>query len=243
MNNTELVDQIDAVLPQTQCGKCGHPGCRPYAEAIACGEDGINRCPPGGEEGIRELADLLGVPFQPFGADVTLKPPAIAVIDEADCIGCTLCLQACPVDAISGASKLMHTIIASLCTGCELCVPPCPVDCIHMQPLPPQNPSKEQKRAVAKAAKQRYLLRLERIERDQLEKAARLAQKAQSATAPPTDAQAIIQAALERARAQAAAVQPKNTAQLTPAQQAQLDEIEARRIQARGPDATGGKTG
>ena len=133
--NTLLADRIDAILPQTQCGKCGYPGCRPYAEAIAAGEADINQCPPGGKEGIRELADLLGVEFQPFGEDVVLKPPAVAFIDENLCIGCTLCMQACPVDAIAGAAKQMHTIIASECTGCELCVAPCPVDCISMKPI------------------------------------------------------------------------------------------------------------
>lgn len=128
-----LVDKIDAVLPQTQCGQCGYPGCKPYATAIAAGEADINRCPPGGEEGIRKLAELLGVEFKPFGADTAApKPKAVAFIDENTCIGCTLCLQACPVDAIAGAAKQMHTIIATECTGCELCVPPCPVDCISM---------------------------------------------------------------------------------------------------------------
>lgn len=127
-----LVDKIDAVLPQTQCGQCGYPGCRPYAEAIAKGEADINLCPPGGEEGIRKLADLLGVEFKPFGGNVHTKPKAVAFIDENICIGCTLCLQACPVDAIAGAAKQLHTVIASECTGCELCVEPCPVDCISM---------------------------------------------------------------------------------------------------------------
>ncbi|WP_435627298.1 electron transport complex subunit RsxB [Candidatus Ferrigenium straubiae] len=129
-----LVDKIDAILPQTQCGQCGYPGCRPYAEAIAAGED-INKCPPGGEDGIRKLADLLGVEFKPFGSGTVLKPKAVAFIDENLCIGCTLCFQACPVDAIAGAAKQMHTIIASECTGCELCVEPCPVDCISMVPI------------------------------------------------------------------------------------------------------------
>ena len=130
-----LVDKIDAILPQTQCGQCGYPGCRPYAAAIASGEADINLCPPGGEEGIHKLADLLGVEFKPFGGGTVLKPKAVAFIDENLCIGCTLCIQACPVDAIAGAAKQMHTIIASECTGCELCVAPCPVDCISMVPI------------------------------------------------------------------------------------------------------------
>lgn len=130
-----LVEKIDAVLPQTQCGQCGYPGCKPYAEAIAKGEANINKCPPGGEEGIRKLADLLGVDYVPFGEGAASKPKAVAFIDEQTCIGCTLCLQACPVDAIVGAAKQMHTIIASECTGCELCIAPCPVDCISMLPI------------------------------------------------------------------------------------------------------------
>jgi len=128
-----LVDRIDAVLPQTQCGQCGYPGCKAYAQAIAKGEADINLCPPGGEEGIRKLADLLGREFKPLSAEHGVeKPKQVAVIGEAQCIGCTLCMQACPVDAIVGAAKQMHTVITPLCTGCELCVAPCPVDCIVM---------------------------------------------------------------------------------------------------------------
>ncbi len=130
-----LVEKIDAVLPQTQCGQCGYPGCKPYAEAIATGAADINLCPPGGEDGIRKLADLLGVDFKPFGEGAGPKAKAVAFIDESTCIGCTLCLQACPVDAIVGAAKQMHTIVAAECTGCELCIAPCPVDCISMQPV------------------------------------------------------------------------------------------------------------
>lgn len=131
-----LVDKIDAILPQTQCGQCGFPGCRPYATAIANGEADINRCPPGGDDGIHKLADLLGREYKPLNAENGVeKPRAVAFIDEASCIGCTLCLQACPVDAIVGAAKQMHTIIAPLCTGCELCVAPCPVDCISMKTI------------------------------------------------------------------------------------------------------------
>ena len=233
---TALIEKIDAILPQTQCGKCGYPGCRPYAVAIANKEADINRCLPGGEEGIHELADLLGIAFKPFDANVVLKPPSVAFIDEDLCIGCTLCQQACPVDAISGASKQMHTIIASLCTGCELCVAPCPVDCISMLPLLQKLPTREEKHAAANAARERYQFRLERIERDKREKAEKLAQKentaAKSVAAPEAEAQALIQAALERAKAQAAAVKPQNIEQLTPAQQAQIDEIEARRVKA-----------
>lgn len=131
-----LVDKIDGILPQTQCGQCGYPGCRPYAEAIARGEAEINQCPPGGEDGIRKLADLLGREFKPLSAEHGVeKPPAVALIHEETCIGCTLCIQACPVDAIVGAPKLMHTVVTALCTGCELCVKPCPVECITMEPI------------------------------------------------------------------------------------------------------------
>ena len=131
-----LADQIDAILPQTQCGQCGFAGCRPYAEAIAAGEAEINRCPPGGEAGMLALADLLGkepVPLEDEGAAKKVK--SIAHIRENECIGCTLCIQSCPVDAIVGAAKQMHTVIASQCTGCELCLPPCPVECIEMVPV------------------------------------------------------------------------------------------------------------
>ena len=131
-----LVEKIDAILPQTQCGQCGFPGCKPYAEAIAKGEADINRCPPGGQDGINKLAELLGVEAKPLNAECgEVKPKSVAVIDEQLCIGCTLCIQACPVDAILGAAKQMHTVISAECTGCELCVKPCPVECIHMAPL------------------------------------------------------------------------------------------------------------
>ncbi len=128
-----IVDQINAILPQTQCGQCGHPGCRPYAEAIANGE-AINHCPPGGQQTINELADLLNCEPLPLDAEhgVESELPKVAVIREAECIGCTKCIQACPVDAILGAAKQMHTVIADECTGCDLCVEPCPVDCIDM---------------------------------------------------------------------------------------------------------------
>ena len=131
-----ITDQIEALLPQTQCGQCGFAGCRPYAEAIAAGDAEINQCPPGGEAGMLALADLLGRDPVPLNEEHgEEKPKALAVIKEQECIGCTLCLQACPVDAILGAAKQMHVNIAFECTGCERCLPPCPVDCIIMQPV------------------------------------------------------------------------------------------------------------
>jgi electron transport complex protein RnfB len=132
-----ITDQIEKILPQTQCGQCGFAGCRPYAEAIAGGEAEINLCPPGGEPTMVALADLLGRDPVPLEAEtVEAKPKAVALIREQECIGCTLCLQACPVDAILGAAKQLHVVIEAECTGCERCLPPCPVDCIDMLPLP-----------------------------------------------------------------------------------------------------------
>jgi electron transport complex protein RnfB len=133
-----LVEKIDKILPQTQCGQCGFPGCKPYATAIASGEAEINQCPPGGEDGVLKLAELLGrepLPLNPENG-VAKVAKTVALIDEATCIGCTKCIQACPVDAILGAANQMHTVIESHCTGCELCLPPCPVDCITMEPVP-----------------------------------------------------------------------------------------------------------
>jgi electron transport complex protein RnfB len=136
-----LIDRIDAALPQTQCRRCGYPACRPYAEAVARGEAAINRCPPGGMEGMRALARLTGNPEMPLDPECGAEPPPqVALIDEDACIGCTKCIQACPVDAIVGTAKLMHTVVANLCTGCELCLPPCPVDCIAMIPLDTARP-------------------------------------------------------------------------------------------------------
>lgn len=131
-----LVARIDALLPQTQCGQCQYPGCRPYAVAIAAGEADIDRCPPGGEQTVRALAELLDRPVRaPDPAYGATKPPQVAWIDEERCIGCARCLPACPVDAIVGAPRQMHTVIAAQCTGCELCLPPCPVDCIELRPV------------------------------------------------------------------------------------------------------------
>ena len=133
-----LADRLDALLPQTQCGRCTYAGCRPYALAMARGEAGTDRCPPGGDDTARALATLLGRtprPVDPAYGEV--QAPTVALIDEARCIGCARCLPACPVDAIVGAQKRMHTVIADLCTGCELCLPPCPVDCITMVPAAP----------------------------------------------------------------------------------------------------------
>lgn len=131
-----IVDQIDSLLPQTQCGQCSYPGCKPYAEAIAAGAS-INKCPPGGESTIIALADLLGVEPEPLDAEHGAEKEAVmvAIIREDECIGCTKCIQACPIDAIMGAAKQMHTVIADECTGCDLCVEPCPVDCIDMIPI------------------------------------------------------------------------------------------------------------
>ena len=133
-----VVEQINAILPQTQCGQCNYPGCKPYAEAIANGEAPINQCPPGGEEGIKKLAELLDVEvleLNPENGEAS-EEDTIVVIVEEDCIGCTKCIQACPVDAIVGAAKKMHTVIADACTGCDLCIPVCPVDCIDVIPMP-----------------------------------------------------------------------------------------------------------
>jgi electron transport complex protein RnfB len=189
-----LIEKIDAILPQTQCGQCGFPGCKPYAIAISEGHADINQCPPGNEEGIQKLADLLGVKPKPLNTAHGLpKPKSIAFIDEQICIGCTFCIQACPVDAIVGAAKKMHTVISTECTGCELCIAPCPVDCISILPLRKQivdaeyEPyltsdkmlvrENEMKKKAADRARVRYEHRLKRLEYEKEEKAERLAKQ------------------------------------------------------------------
>jgi electron transport complex protein RnfB len=178
--NPTLIDQINALLPQTQCGQCSFQGCRPYAEAIASGAADINQCPPGGDEGIRDLADLLSIAVKPLNTEFGVhKPASVAFIIEQDCIGCVKCIAACPVDAILGAAKFMHTVIAAECTGCELCIAPCPVDCIVMQPAPVGNidPNRAQKSAQFK---QRYDARCVRKQKQEAEKAERARKKKQA---------------------------------------------------------------
>ena len=197
-----LIQRIDALLPQTQCTKCGYPACRPYAEAIARGDAEINQCPPGGDATIRGLAGLLGREARPLNPRNGIEQPRrVAIIDEARCIGCTLCIQACPVDAIVGAAKLMHTVVTELCSGCDLCVLPCPVDCIDM--VPAAGADATWGRARADAARERFEQRGARLERERRERAERLAARTLKAKEDP-DAEkkrAIIQAAIERARA------------------------------------------
>nr|WP_286948509.1 RnfABCDGE type electron transport complex subunit B [Pseudomonas sp. UBA6718] len=172
------IQAIDALLPQTQCGKCGHPGCKPYAEGIAKGE-AINKCPPGGDATIHALAQLLDVPELPL--ELPAVPPQIALIREAECIGCTKCIQACPVDAIVGAAKLMHTVISAECTGCELCVAPCPVDCIDILPLADAEAVAQRQRADQ--FRRRHEAHLARLARDEARRKAERA--ARAAVVPP----------------------------------------------------------
>jgi electron transport complex protein RnfB len=219
-----FADLIEDLLPQTQCTKCGYPDCRAYALAIAQGEASYNQCPPGGAEGVARLAKLLGKPVIPLNLDHGVeRARPVAFIDESLCIGCTLCIQACPVDAILGAAKQMHTIIPSLCTGCDLCVAPCPVDCIAMIPRT-DDPAAEPtgwaawSQEEADAARARHDFRTERLRREKEENDARLAAKAlekmRAVTAETTNTaeelaekerkRAIIAAAIERAKQKAA---------------------------------------
>ena len=174
------IQAIDALLPQTQCGKCGHPGCKPYAEGIAKGE-AINKCPPGGDATIHALAQLLDVPELPL--ELPAVPPQIALIREAECIGCTKCIQACPVDAIVGAAKLMHTVISAECTGCELCVAPCPVDCIDILPLADAEAVAQRQRADQ--FRRRHEAHLARLARDEARRKAERAARAAVVPAGP----------------------------------------------------------
>jgi electron transport complex protein RnfB len=214
-----LADAIDAALPQTQCTRCGYPDCRAYAEAIAGGEADIDRCPPGGAEGIVRLAALTGRATRPLDPTRGSEGPLrLAVIDEAACIGCTLCIKACPVDCIVGASKHMHTVIGAQCTGCELCIPACPVDCIAMEiaePGPePQTGWAAWSAQQAETARLRYRARAERAGRVQRERNERLAARAAPRTtapareagrmAPTAARSAVVEAALARARARRA---------------------------------------
>lgn len=197
-----LADRIDALLPQTQCEQCGYHGCRPYAEAIARGEAKINQCPPGGAAGIARLAELLDLPVLPLDPEHGVeKPRMLARIVEADCIGCTKCIQACPVDAIVGAAKLMHTVISNDCTGCELCVPACPVDCIVLEPM---SLAQVDDPLHADVSRMHFQRREARLAREAAQRDAELA--ARKAEVGVTETNPVL-AALARARAK----QGKNT--------------------------------
>ncbi|HEY0963967.1 MAG TPA: electron transport complex subunit RsxB [Pseudomonadales bacterium] len=219
-----LVDTINALLPQTQCTRCGYQGCKPYAEALA-GGDAINKCPPGGALTIRALAELLHTDILPLDPDHGFEGPrTVAFIREAECIGCTKCLQACPVDAILGSAKRMHTVIATECTGCDLCVAPCPVDCIDMLPLesPPYTAEREwqelRRRAVQYRARYEFNQARRAMDKalDEERRAARaaLAQRTQAQSPDAVadaaaDAKAAIAAALERVKAKKAQQQQR----------------------------------
>ena len=221
--NPELIDAIDALLPQTQCTKCGYQGCRPYAEAIARGDADINQCPPGGIAVIQKLALLLGRAEKPLNPSNGIETPrTAALIDESRCIGCMLCIKACPVDAIVGTAKRMHTVLTESCTGCELCLPPCPVDCIDMVELDTLAQRGNRHAAVlatqsvediAALARERFGFHQFRVAREQAERGRRLAKKARDKlahleTQPGSHdinrKRAAVQAAFERARARRA---------------------------------------
>jgi len=192
-----LADTIDALLPQTQCEQCGFHGCRPYADAIAAGEAGIDRCPPGGRAGIARLAALLDRPVVPLDTSRGIeKPRTLARVVEADCIGCTKCIQVCPVDAIVGAAKMMHAVISDLCTGCELCVPACPVDCIALDPMPL---AQADDRVHADGARVRFVRREARLASERAARERQLA-TSKSDVAAPAARNAVLEA-LARAKA------------------------------------------
>jgi len=213
-----LAERINALLPQTQCTKCGYQGCAPYAQAIALEGAAINRCPPGGEAGVAALAQLLKRPMTALDTACGVHQPLqVAVIDEQFCIGCTLCIQACPVDAIIGASKLMHTVLPEQCTGCDLCVAPCPVDCITMEPVTPPRSWTPQDAARARTyfeARQRRLAQVPESLRQspELGVSDKVPQHDTATTTTPeigspnhSDKQAVIAQVLARARARRAA--------------------------------------
>lgn len=207
MSCRSLADRVDALLPQTQCTKCGYDGCRPYAEAIADGAAPINRCPPGGDDGVAALSALLGTPLLPL--DLSHGEPGpllVARIDESHCIGCTLCIQACPVDAIVGANKHMHTVLDDWCTGCDLCVAPCPVDCIEMVPAGRAWTSEDA--AISRQRHRNHLARAERLAADNARLMAPDIPEAPAPAAPASEdvqkedrKRSAIESALARARA------------------------------------------
>ncbi|MCL4799700.1 MAG: RnfABCDGE type electron transport complex subunit B [Burkholderiales bacterium] len=205
-----VVDALDALLPQTQCTKCGFPSCRAYAEALAAGAAPINRCPPGGDAVIRRLAAALGREYAPLDPRCGVERGRhVAVIDEPRCIGCTLCIQACPVDAIVGAPRQMHTVVIELCTGCDLCLPPCPVDCIAMIPATGADAIWDELRMAA--ARQRFEARSRRLARLRSRRTERPGARAGAApqeagrpSGPNPDKQAVIRAAVARVRARRA---------------------------------------
>lgn len=215
-----LFARINSALPQTQCTRCGYADCAAYAHAIASNETAINQCPPGGEEGIRRLSDITGLPVQPLNPLNGVEGPrAVAIIDEAWCIGCTLCIKACPVDAIVGSNKTMHTVIEPVCTGCELCLPACPVDCISLENVTGARQGwNAWSRPEAQAAQGRYKFHSDRsirVERNVAETPEKTdITPLRQVSQPPVQAQpdadeaerkrAVIRAALDRSRAQRA---------------------------------------